>query len=295
MPMSPISELLASAQAGGYALGYFESWNLESLQGVIDAAEETRSPVIVGFNGGFLSRPDRQAKERLSWYAALGKAAAQSASVPCGLAFNECDQDDWTRQAAAIGFNIVSAPNPNRAHDEYVRSAADLTRYAHERGVGVEAEIGELPCGASGKVVDGGSLTDPHLAATFVGATGVDVLAVSVGNVHVMVRGERRLDLDRLAEIRRLVPIPLALHGGTGIAADALREAVSMGVAKVNYGTYLKQRYLTAVRAAVSREGVGPHDLLGLGGAEDALVAGRLAVRNAVLERIEYLGCCGRG
>ena len=74
----------------GYAVGYFEGWNIESLQGVIDAAEQTHSPIIVGFNGGFLSATDRLAGKRLSWYAALGRAAAESAPVACGLLFNEC-------------------------------------------------------------------------------------------------------------------------------------------------------------------------------------------------------------
>jgi fructose/tagatose bisphosphate aldolase len=101
------------------------------------------------------------------------------------------------------------------------------------------------------------------------------------------------LDLDRLADIRRRVSIPLVLHGGTGIAGDALPKAISLGVAKVNYGTYLKQRYLKAVRAALDCDEPNPHKLLGYGGPEDVMVAGCLAVRAAVLERIRLLGCCG--
>jgi len=89
MPLDSIGSLMQRAVLGAYAVGYFESWNIESLQGVIDAAEQTRSPIIVGFNGGFLSGHDRLAGERLSWYAALGRAAAESAAVPCGLLFNQ--------------------------------------------------------------------------------------------------------------------------------------------------------------------------------------------------------------
>jgi len=96
MPLEPIGKLMAAARAGRYALGYFESWNLESLQGVIDAAESTRSPIIIGFNGDFLSRPGRRAAERLSWYGALGRAAAESAKVPVGFIFNECPNDEWS-------------------------------------------------------------------------------------------------------------------------------------------------------------------------------------------------------
>ena len=84
------------------------------------------------------------------------------------------------------------------------------------------------------------------------------------------------------------------MHGGSGITRQSLVEAIRLGVAKVNYGTYLKQRYLQAVRAAPGDDRANPHELLGMGGPHDVLVAGRLAVRDAVLERIEALGCCGR-
>jgi fructose/tagatose bisphosphate aldolase len=137
-------------------------------------------------------------------------------------------------------------------------------------------------------------LTQPGTAAEFVATTGVDLLAVSVGNIHVRTSGEGELDLGLLERIHHRVPVPLVLHGGTGIAHESLRAAIGLGVAKVNYGTYLKQRYLKAIRAALSRDCVDPHRLLGMGGPEDALAAGRLAVCDAVLERIHLLGCCGK-
>ncbi len=294
MPLESIPVLMARARAGGYALGYFESWNLESLQGVIDAAEAVRAPIIIGFNGDFLSRPERAAAERLDWYAALGRAAAASAAVPCGLIFNECPSDDWVRRAAGAGFNLIMPADPAAPHDDYVRRVQALTRHAHALGVAVEAELGELPCGAGGSTAPGGEMTDPEAAARFVAATDVDLLAVSVGNVHIKLSGAQGLDLARLAAIQRRVDRPLVLHGGTGIAAEALRQAIGLGVTKVNYGTYLKQRYLRAVRAALATDEPNPHELLGLGGPRDVLVAGRHAVRDAVLERIDNLGCGGR-
>ena len=291
MPLEPAGPMLARARREGYAVGYFESWNLESLQGVVDAAEQTRSPIILGFNGDFLSRPARQAEERIAWYAALGRAAAKSASVPCALIFNECPRDDWVRAAIDAGFNLVMPADASATPDETTRRVGTLATLAHARGVAVEAEVGELPCGVVG---GGGALTDPEAAEVFVASTGVDLLAVSVGNVHIKTRGEAPLDLERLEAIRRRVAVPLVLHGGTGIAAASLREAIALGVAKVNYGTYLKQRYLRAVRTALTRDLEDPHQLLGLGGPDDVLVAGRLAVRDAVLERIDVLGCCGK-
>jgi len=294
MPLESIPRLLAGCLAGGYAVGYFESWNFESLQGVLDAAEQTRSPVIVGFNGEFLSRGDRLAAERLALYGALGKAAAESSTAPCGFIFNECPDDAWVLAAAEAGFNLVMPADPSCSPNGYARRVKRIVAHVHARQVAVEAELGELPCGAAGPGKPAGQLTDPDAAQRFVSETGVDLLAVSVGNIHILVSGETDLDLERLAAIHARVPVPLVLHGGTGIAAGSLREAIRLGVAKVNYGKYLKQAYLKAVRAALSLDSGDPHELLGRGGPQDVLVAGRLAVRDAVLERIGLLGCCGR-
>jgi len=295
MPLVPIPQLVQAARARTYALGYFESWNLESLQGVLDAAEATRSPTILGFNGAFLSSKDRRTEERLQWYAQLGRAAAESATVPCGLIFNECPRDDWVRSAATAGFNLVMPSDPSARLEDYCRRVKEIAAHAHRHGAAVEAELGELPCGDSGQVVANGSRTDPEAAEWFQRETGVDLLAVSVGNIHVLVRGQQELDLGALQRIHRRIPeVPLVLHGGTGIGRDSLKQALELGVVKVNYGTYLKQRYAAALRAALSRDLVNPHELYGVGGEHDVMVAGRLAVRDAVLERIESLGCCGK-
>jgi ketose-bisphosphate aldolase len=294
MPLKPALDLVRDAHAKEYALGYFESWNLESLQGVLDAAEQTDSPIILGFNGDFMSHPDRRLPERIRCYAALGKAAASGATVPCALIFNECPRDDWVREALLSGFNIVMPADPAASYEDYLDRVKALTRLAHQRGAVIEAELGKLPSGATGDVEDDSSMTDPEVAGHFARATGVDLLAVSVGNVHVMLQGERDLDLGRLARIREHVSAPLVLHGGTGITADTLREAIRMGVVKVNYGTYLKQRYLKALGFTLGKGSLNPHELLGMGGDRDLMVAGRIAVRDAVLERIDLLGCCGR-
>ena len=294
MPLEPIPEMMRRARDGGYAVGYFESWNLESLYGVVEAAERARAPVIIGFNGEFLSRPERKAAERLSWYGALGRAAAIDAHVPCGFIFNECPEDEWTRAAVTAGFNLVMPADPAASYEVYLERVRDLVGYAREHDVAVEAEVGELPAGLPAFAHGEGEKTDPERARDLVRATGVDLIAVSVGNVHVSLSGRKALDLDHLKTIRRVVDAPLVLHGGSGIADDSLRQAIAIGVAKVNYGTVLKQRYLAAVRRALSSDEPNPHALLGMGGAEDVMIAGRGAVREAVLERLPVLGCAGR-
>ena len=237
----------------------------------------------------------RRAHERLSWYAALGRAAAETAAVPCSLVFNECAQDEWIRDAIELGFGQVMLDDPEVPRSEYVARVKDLAAFAHSHGVAFEAETGHLPFGAEGGIDTlGSSATDPQQAADFVLETGVDILSISVGNVHILLNGSQGLDLERLAAIREKVKIPLDLHGGTGIALSDLKEGIALGVAKVCYGTYVKQRYLKAVRAALGSNQENPHLLLGHGAEEDVMVAGRHAVRDAVLERIDFLGCCGK-
>jgi fructose/tagatose bisphosphate aldolase len=294
MPLTPAVELLQHARAGGYAVGYFESWNLESLQGVIDAAETCRAPLFIGFNGEFLSSATRLDPERLSWYAALGRAAAESARVPCSLVFNECSDDAWTEAAIDLGFGLVMPDDPDAAAAAFAGRVAALTRRAHAAGVAIEAEVGHLPCAAAGTVDDQGRPTDPDAAAAFVAATGIDLLAVSVGNIHILLQGSRDLDLDHLARLRRRLAVPFDLHGGSGISRASLRAAIDLGVAKVCYGTYLKQAYLAAVGAALGGPVDDPHARLGRGGTADMLGAGRRAVRDAVGQRLGWLGCVGR-
>jgi ketose-bisphosphate aldolase len=294
MSLEPIGEMMAHARRHRYAVGYFESWSIDSLYGVIDAAEAQRSPVIIGFNGEFLSHAGRVTAENVSIYGALGKAAATSAGVPCGFIFNECAQDEWTRAAVTAGFNLVMPADAAASLSEYTGRVAEIAAFAHGRSVAVEAELGKLPSGAPGEGDHASSVTDASLATTFVGETDIDLLAVSVGNVHIALRETQGLDLQRLAAIRRVVDVPIVLHGGSGIAGESLRRAIDLGVTKVNYGTFLKRRYLESLRAALSVDEPNPHVLLGLGGPGDLMVVGRNAVREAVLERMPLLGSAGR-
>ena len=133
MPLVPIDLLMQRCHKCRYAVGYFESWNLESLQGVLDAAEQTRSPIIVGFNGDFLSRVGRCAVERLTLYGALGKTAAESATVPCCLIFNECPNDAWVLDAADAGFNLVMPVAPGAPYHEYVHRVRRIVGHCHAR------------------------------------------------------------------------------------------------------------------------------------------------------------------
>ncbi len=295
MALTSMKGMLARARREHYAVCYCESWNLESLEAVVEAAEETRSPVIVGFGGGFLMRPERGRPEPLEYYAGLGLAAAQVASVPVALLLNETDDFDQIKRGIELGFNGVMVDDERLRADEYHALVRQVVIWAHRRGVAVEAQAGHLPEHAGAKP-HRGSLTDPGAARAFARSTGIDALAVSIGNVHVMTRGGATVDLKLLAEIDRQVKLPLVVHGGTGFPRPKAKQAARYGVAKFNFGTGLKQAYLRALEANLEkyREPMNPHPFLGMGGRQDVMMAARQAVKREAIKLMQAFGSAGK-
>lgn len=290
MPLVPMAELLANARRNGYAVCYCESWNLESLQAVLEAAEELGSPVAVGFNGGFLRHPARCRPENLAYYAGLGLAVRQ-ASVPVSFLLNETEDLGQIEQGIDLGFNAVMVESHNLGLEEYCQLVKKVVALAHNRDVFVEAQVGRLPEGNN----QGGQMTDPGLAQRFVEETQIDALAVSIGNVHVLTRGSAAVHFDVLRKIRSRVRVPLVVHGGSGFPPESAGEAIRFGVAKFNFGTVLKQTYLAALsdRLAAYGEPMNPHLFLGMGGEQDIMVAARNAVKLKVRELINVYGFAG--
>ena len=295
MPLTSMDESLTGAMRGGYAVCYFESWNLESLQAIIEAAEEVRSPVIIGFNGGFLIHPSRAYPEDLAYYAGMGLAVRESA-ISAAFLLNETDSLSQIEQAMELGFNAVMVESPRLEMDEYRRLVKKVVALAHPKNVSVEAQVGHLPNGSDG-LNGNGQITDPALARAFVKETGIDALGVSIGNVHVLTRGKASIDIGSLQKIQAEVQIPLVIHGGTGFPPEYAGVAISLGVAKFNFGTILKQVYLAAIREKVSayEEPMSPHEFLGMGGKQDILVAGREAVKLKAKELIQTYVFAGKG
>ena len=221
----PFKELLADARAGGYAVGYFEAWDIYSLEAVLEAAEAENAPVILGF-GGVMMSPDWFDGGGLERLGALGLAAARAAKVPVSLILNEVLTFAQVVRGIQAGFNVVMLDTSDLPYAENVRLTQQVVKTAHAVGVGVEAEVGELP-DASGEMGGGsGQLTDPDEAARFVGETGIDALAISVGNVHTLTDGRASVDSERLAAINRAVSVPLVIHGGTGFPDEAVADVV---------------------------------------------------------------------
>jgi fructose/tagatose bisphosphate aldolase len=288
---------MEDAERGGYAVGYFESWNLESLQGVIDAAEDEKSPVIVGFNGIDLPDPRRLADERLELYASLGRAACEQTTAPAALLFNESPHPAWVERSIELGFNVVMFSDDHLPPDELRDQVRWTVQIASGRAA-VEAEMEAVPGLVSGlhDVPTTIDLTDPDKVAKFVVETGIDALALSLGQVHLHGRKTVGLDLDRLRRIRAGVDIPLVLHGATSIDDTALREAIRHGIRKINVGSALRAAFYRALmdRIAVTGPDFNPYEVVGSGRRDDVLMAGRLAVRAVVQEKMRLFGSAGR-
>jgi len=298
MPLATFKDIVGEAERGGYAVGYFESWNLESLQAVADAAESMRSPVILGFSGISLANPARRAKEDLSIYAAFGIEACKRLSVPSCLIFNESPYFDWVTQAIDLGFSLVMFTDEKLCLEEQSERVRRIVDKAHPQGVAVEGELTSLP-GIGGELSAAPQevhLDDPPLARSFVEHTGVDAFAVNIGQAHVHGRSEVRLNLSRLAELRKMVPVPLVLHGATSISQSDLKDAIQLGIRKINVGSILKRSYFEAIRAACSKvDGdYNPYEIVSSGLEGDVFTTGRLALQETVQELMSLFGSAGR-
>ncbi len=298
MPLVSMKDMLKKARRGGYAVGYFEAWNEESLEAVIDAAEETDSPVIIGC-GGSMADQDWFNRHGLRYFAALGKEAASQSKVPVALLLNEVPAFEQIVEGIKAGFNVIMMDTSKFPFKKNLEITKKIVKIAHPNGVSVEAELGELPMAKNGKIhisSESDNMTDPEEAAIFAEETGVDALSVSIGNVHVLTKGKARIDLERLSEIRDRVDIPLVIHGGTGFPADAVRKVIRLGVCKFNVGTILKKIYLEETKKDVSKinELNQIQQLVGSRGKKDIFRKAALEMKKKVKYFMKLYGSWGK-
>ncbi len=293
MPVVSMPDLLGDAVRGGYAVGYFESWDLASLEAVLDAAEAEQSPVIAGFGGMMVDGGWLEARG-VHVLGALALAAADVARVPAAVMFNEAQTLAQAHAALDAGFNCLLLSTDALSPTEALQVTADLTARAHTCGVAVEAELGHLPDAAAGE--EDGEMTDPAEARAFVAATGVDCLAVSIGNVHIKSDGWATIDPGRLEALHEAVGLPFALHGGTSFPPAAMPHAIANGVAKMNVGTVLKRTYFDAHRGtfAALPSALDVHEALGSRKPGDVTAAARRALTEKVRELMRLYGSSGK-
>jgi ketose-bisphosphate aldolase len=235
----------------GRAVAAFNTYTLESTVATVRAAERLGRPVLL--SAGFSSY-GVVGREPL---AAAALAAAHAATVPVGVHLDHCRDPDEIDSCLALGYSSVMIDSSHLEFEANVELTRSVVERAHAAGAWVEAELGALSGDEdrSGGLPAAQDMTDPQQAAEFAARTGVDALAVAVGNVHGFTPAPVRLDIDRLRAIAAVCSAPLVLHGASGLPEQDLLGAVAAGVVKVNVNAELRRAHFEAIRAGLAETG----------------------------------------
>ena len=228
-----LNEVLKKAQKGKYAVGLFNTTDTDMLQAVIEAAEESNSPVILGTAEVLLPYGE------LKLIAPSVIAAAKRAKVPVvvhydhGLTFDRCIE------ALKLGFSSIMFDGSAKPYEQNIAETREMVKVAHAFGATVEGEIGHVGEAAKEDNLLTDMYTTPEEAKAYLEATGVDALAVAIGSAHGVYKKKPMLNIERLKEISSAVKVPLVLHGGSGLSDDDFKNTIRNGIAKVNIFTDL--------------------------------------------------------
>ncbi len=229
-----LKEMMETAEKRKIAVGAFNTPNLESLQAVMEAAEEQKLPVIVQF---------AQCHEPwlpLSIIGPIMVEAARKASVPVCVHLDHGETLEYLQQALDLGFTSIMYDGSVLSYEENLANTKKAVEMAMKKGASVEAELGSMGKRESGAEDETKIYTDPELAASFVKDTGIDALACSFGTTHGIYLTEPKLDFDVVKKVRSLTGnLPVVMHGGSGVSKEDFRKAIEAGVRKVNYFTYM--------------------------------------------------------
>ncbi|MEV6765567.1 class II fructose-bisphosphate aldolase [Streptomyces sp. NPDC051105] len=247
MPVAATGELLTRAAESRSAVAAFNVITLEHVEAVVTGAEAAGSPVVLQVSENAV----KFRYGRLLPLARAATAAAERARVPVALHLDHVQSDELLRQAPAAGFSSVMYDASRLPYAENLAATAAAVHWAHAQGLWIEAELGEVGGKDGRPPVDAhvpGARTDPGQARAFVAGTGVDALAVAIGSAHAMTTRTAALDHGLLARLSAAVPVPLVLHGSSGVPDHGLVAAVAGGIAKVNIGTALNMAMTAAIR-----------------------------------------------
>ena len=276
-------EILRDAQKNGYAVGAFNVNNMEIMQAIIEAAEETKSPVIIQASQGGLNYAG------VEYIAALAKVAGENASVPVAVHLDHGTDFTQIMQCLRHGFTSVMIDASQYSFEENIERTKNIVAAAHAVGVSVEAELGKIGGTEDDITVDhaDATYTDPQEAKEFAERTGVDSLAIAVGTAHGVYQGIPKVDFDRIKEIREVVDIPLVLHGSSGVPYETLEKAVECGICKINIDTDVRSAFATAVGDFIraNPDEIDPRKILG---------PAREAMKETIKEKMEVFGSVGR-
>lgn len=280
MPLVNMKPLLEKAKKEGYAVGSFSVANMEMVLGVLKAVEETKSPAIIQIAEVRLNHSP------LELIGPLMVAAAKNSPMPVAVHFDHGKTTEKIKQALDIGFTSVMFDGSHLPFEENSAVTASVKQLAAGYGADCEGEIGCVGGSEDGSEDIAINCTSPKQALEFSEKTGVDALAVAIGNAHGNYKQSPKLRFDILEETAALVKAPLVLHGGTGILPDDFRKCIKLGISKINIATATFDSVEQSARAAYDAKSIkGYYDL------QTAEVEG--AYRNA-LRHIEIFGCAGK-
>ena len=281
MPLVTSEEMLSKAQKGGYAVGAFNVENMEMVKAVIAAAEELKAPVMLQ------TTPSTVKYGTLETYAAIVAAEAKKASVPVCLHLDHGSSFDLAVQAVKAGYTSVMIDGSKEAFEDNVAVSKRVADVGRAAGIPVEAELGKVGGKEDDHEAEADTNTDPMEAKEFVERTGITSLAVAIGTAHGFYIGTPVLDKERLSEIRKVVDIPLVLHGASGLTDQDVRDCVKRGICKVNFATELRVAYTDACKKLLA-EKPETFDPKALG------KVGMAAVTELVKGRMKVCGCDGK-
>ncbi|MEV1286620.1 class II fructose-bisphosphate aldolase [Micromonospora sp. NPDC049679] len=246
MPLVTTQAIIDEARARRVGVGAFNVITLEHAEGIVAGAEQAGAPVILQISENAV----KFHRGQLAPLAAAAAALAAQAAVPVSLHLDHVEDTALLHQVADAGMSSVMFDASHLDYDANVAATRAAAEWAHARGLHLEAELGKV--GGKDGAHAPGVRTDPGEAAAFVAATGVDSLAVAVGSSHAMTTRTARLDHELITRLRDAVPVPLVLHGSSGVADQDLRGAVAAGIVKVNIGTILNVAFTAAVRETLA-------------------------------------------
>lgn len=254
-------DILLHAQKNNYAVGAFNINNMEIVQSIAQAAKELDAPVIMQASQGGIKYAG------IEYISALGKTAAEMVDVPVTLHLDHGTDFDQVMLCLRHGFSSVMIDGSRFPLEENIAFTKRAVEIAHSVGVSVEAELGKIGGTEDHIVVDEreATFTDPDEAQRFVEETGVDSLAIAVGTAHGVYKGEPKLDFDRIKAIRSKVDVPLVLHGSSGVPYEALKEAIKLGICKINIDTDLRISFTDGVKEVLNDDpgNIDPRKIIG--------------------------------
>ncbi|MFH0969335.1 MAG: class II fructose-bisphosphate aldolase [Patescibacteria group bacterium] len=282
-----VKEILAKAKEGGYAIGAFNVINLETTQAVIQAAHELRSPVIVQIT----EKTMEYAGGRAIFNLVKNISEFYAEEIPVVIHLDHGHSFESIKRAANIGFTSVMYDGSRKKYEDNAAATKEITDFCHEKGINIQAELGYVPYLGEIEIADEDwikYMTDPGQAEDFVKKTGVDSLAVAIGNAHDFFKEKKVPDYNRLEIINKAISIPLILHGASDWENGKVFEVIKRGISCFNIDTAIRLSFVNSLASNVMRQGPMNLDI------REFLGAARNAVKNVVKEKIKIFGSDGK-